>query len=302
MALSRASLWENLRRGRVRRRAWKFCKRQRPTTSPGSRQIDTVNQAFAADQKRLEDRDFEDGPEGKARPRRAEAAGSPDHDRRVAVDPKLAAARLAWLGTGATRLTSSSYSRRTLEARARHGRGRYDAGEISLREYFTRRAAIINAEYDKQIEIAKKKLAAEERLPVDINDQVAALKKATAEEKLRGEISRPQRRSAQARRAEVNDQATQERTLKERSDRRRGKTVIARGEKGRGRETSTRARYPGLAKGAPGLRRAAGRGATARRAGADARRGENRIRRRDRAGKGRFVAPSTLRKSDSGRD
>jgi hypothetical protein len=67
----------------------------------------------------------------------------------------------------------------------------YEKREISLQEYFDRRAAAINADFDKRIATAKAKLAAEEALPLKtgVSEEAAAEEKRVQVEKLRGEIA-----------------------------------------------------------------------------------------------------------------
>jgi hypothetical protein len=130
-------------------------------------------------------------------------------------DPNLAKARVALIQAQLENELKLYETNAKLELDAE--RGHYQAGEISLREYFARRAAILNAEYDKQIEIAQKKLAAEERIPVDINSAVAAIQKATKEEQLRGQIAELQAQRKATLAVEANTLAEQERTVKERS-------------------------------------------------------------------------------------
>jgi len=79
-------------------------------------------------------------------------------------------------------------------------KGAYQQGLISLEDYYARRREIISAEYDKQIEIARKKLAAEQVLPaaVGANAEVLAVQRQAAQAKLKGQIAdlEEQRRAA----------------------------------------------------------------------------------------------------------
>lgn len=110
-------------------------------------------------------------------------------------------------------------------------KGAYQAGEISLKEYYERRAAIINGEFNKRIETAQKILAAEEKIPVDINNQAAAVAKLAKEEQLRGQIADLQLQRAAALTVEANSQAEQERTIKERSIAAEEKLLLLEGKK-----------------------------------------------------------------------
>jgi hypothetical protein len=65
----------------------------------------------------------------------------------------------------------------------------YDQGAISLTEYYTRRAAIIGAGIDKQIELTRTRRAAESAVPVAADDEAGALNKRAALAKIDGELA-----------------------------------------------------------------------------------------------------------------
>lgn len=65
----------------------------------------------------------------------------------------------------------------------------YEQGQLSLQDYYEKRAAIIAGELDKQIATAKAKRAAEARLPVDLNDEAGQINQRAQLVKLDGEIA-----------------------------------------------------------------------------------------------------------------
>lgn len=94
-------------------------------------------------------------------------------------------------------------------------KGAYDRGEISLKEYFARREAILSAEYDKQIDIARRKLAAEEKANIGTNNEAAQIQKAAREEQLKGQIEDLNEQRAAALAAERNQLHQEELRLDE---------------------------------------------------------------------------------------
>lgn len=122
------------------------------------------------------------------KPKAAEApAAATDTGAEGARADALAKARLALL---TARLESEL---KLYEAHARlleaADKQLYDEGEITLKEYYARRARIISDELDKQIATAKAKRAAEAALTVDINDPVAQINQRTQLARLDGEIA-----------------------------------------------------------------------------------------------------------------
>jgi hypothetical protein len=89
----------------------------------------------------------------------------------------------------------------------------YDDGQISLTEYFARRAALITSEADKEIAILKAKRAAVARSAVDTNDPVAQLNQKKELEKLDTEIAVEQIKRAGELAANVDQAANAQRKL-----------------------------------------------------------------------------------------
>ncbi|MBS0364902.1 MAG: hypothetical protein JSR67_03650 [Proteobacteria bacterium] len=72
---------------------------------------------------------------------------------------------------------------------AENDRAQYEARSISLQEYFTRRAAAINAQNDEEISILRRKRAAEAALRVDANDDVGQINRRRRLLQIDGEIA-----------------------------------------------------------------------------------------------------------------
>ena len=177
----------------------------------GMRQLDAIAVAFREDQKKLED-EIANGP--KKRAVDSAGPGAPTTQTVTPPDLALGKARLDLIKAQLDNELKLFEANSQLELDTE--KGRYQAGEISLKEYFDNRARIINAEFDKRIEIAQKKLAAEEKLPVDINNEAAAVEKLAKEEQLRGQVAELQAQRQSALAAESNNLAEQERSVKER--------------------------------------------------------------------------------------
>lgn len=159
-------------------------KKAREDYAAGMRQIQAINEAALEDQKRLEN-EIANGPKS---PEAPEARGGGGGEQPPAViDDSVARARVELIKARLeNELKLFEAHDKLLLAEAKSS---YDNGQISLQEYFAKRAEIIAKEYDKQIAIAQAKLKAEESLPVSLNNEAAQIQKATKEEQLKGQIA-----------------------------------------------------------------------------------------------------------------
>ena len=89
----------------------------------------------------------------------------------------------------------------------------YDQGTISLTEYYARRAALINAELDKEEQILKAKRAAIASTQVDVNDPVGEINKKKELEALDAQIQETELKRTAELAANVNEQAAAQRRL-----------------------------------------------------------------------------------------
>lgn len=94
----------------------------------------------------------------------------------------------------------------------------YKDGLISLQDYYAKRAAIIQADFDKRLDVLQRKAAAEAALPIaDSDTGTAALAKQTAQAKLQGEIADLTEQRAEALRANTNAQDAAQQALDQRT-------------------------------------------------------------------------------------
>jgi hypothetical protein len=98
-------------------------------------------------------------------------------------------------------------------------RAQYEAGEISTRQYYERRAALIKAATDKEIETLKKRFEVEQQRPVDLNDAAGAIEKQTRLYQIQAQIEEA---AAKGRLEAAQNLREEERALEEAHQRQEG--------------------------------------------------------------------------------
>jgi hypothetical protein len=97
-------------------------------------------------------------------------------------------------------------------------KNQYDQGLLSLTDYYAKRAALTNAEYDKRIATAQAKAKAEAQLPIaDSDTGTAAVQKQTAQAKLQGQIADLQAQRVEALKSNTDELASAQNALDEKT-------------------------------------------------------------------------------------
>jgi hypothetical protein len=148
-----------------------------------------------------------------AKPKPVEGGGEGGEGAAGATAAALAKARLALLEGRLTNELALYNAHAVLVKEA--DKQAYEDGQISLTEYYARRAALLSGEFDKEIAMLKAKRAAVAGAAVDMNDPAGEINKKTALAKLDTEIQVAEIKRAGELAANTNEQANAQRKLYE---------------------------------------------------------------------------------------
>jgi len=173
------------------------------------RELDAIQQANEERNKEADDR-LKNPPEKAKAPEPAAAGGGGDTGANAAA---LAAAHLSLLEA---RLDNELKLYRAHAALVKDAdKEAYDQGTLALTEYFARRAAAINTEADKELQLLRAKRAAVASSPIDGNDPLAQIKQKKELEALDNQIAIEQIKRTGELAANVSAEAAAQRKLQE---------------------------------------------------------------------------------------